>query len=176
MRRFAVLTLICLMVFMVGCGGGGGAQNEQTGNDIIAADTEGEEQTKTEEPQDAQRKPDETPTEEVPTSESKKESVPREYKNALKSAENYLSVMPFSELGLYEQLTSEYGDKYPAEAARYAIENVKVNYKEQALRAALNYLDIMPMSDQELFDQLTSEYGEKYTDEQARYAIDNLPD
>ncbi|MCR6546870.1 Ltp family lipoprotein [Dehalobacterium formicoaceticum] len=105
-----------------------------------------------------------------------KADVPREFKNALKSAQNYVNIMPFSKEGLYDQLTSEYGDQYPAEAAQYAIENVQVDYNEEALEAAKNYQKIMPMSDQELFDQLTSEHGDNYTDSQAQYAIDNLPE
>ena len=124
-----------------------------------------------EEPEVEQKAPKETPT-----PASKEENVPREYKNALKAAQNYLTVMPFSEKGLYDQLTSEHGNKFPADAAQYAIDNLEVDYKAQALKAAKNYLTIMPMSDQELFNQLISEHGDKYTEEQAQYAIDNLPD
>lgn len=109
-------------------------------------------------------------------SESKDADVPREHRNALKSAQNYIDLMPFSEKGLFEQLTSEFGDQYPEDAAKYAIENVVVDYNEEALEAAMNYQELMPMSDQELFEQLTSEYGEQFTEEQARYAIDNLPE
>lgn len=100
--------------------------------------------------------------------------VPRELKNALKSAQNYIDIMPFSEAGLYKQLTSEYGGKFPVEAAQYAIKNVDANYNEEALESAKNYQKVMPMSDQDLFDQLTSEHGEQFTKEQAQYAIDNL--
>lgn len=104
------------------------------------------------------------------------EAVSREFKNALRSAENYITIMAFSEKGLFEQLTSEYGDQYPKDAAQYAMENIEVDYNEQALKAAENYQEIMPMSDKELFEQLTSEYGDQYTKEQAQYAIDNLSD
>ena len=113
--------------------------------------------------------------EETEESEKPKEDdVPREYKNALRSAENYISMMPFSEKGLYDQLTSEAADKYPAEAAQYAIDNIKVDYNEQALKAAQNYLNMMPMSDEQLKQQLMSDAGDKYTEEQAQYAIDHL--
>ena len=112
--------------------------------------------------------------EEEPEPEPEVEEVPREHKNALRAAGNYISLMAFSESGLYEQLTSEYGDGYPAEAAQYAIDNIEVDYNEQALKSAENYLDIMPMSDAELLNQLTSEYGDGFTQEQAQYAIDNL--
>lgn len=103
-----------------------------------------------------------------------KENVPREYQNALKTAEQYIRMTPFSKQHLYEQLTSEYGSKFPKEAAQYAIDNLKVDYKEQALKEAKTYMELMPMSDSELFDQLTSEYGGKYTEEEAQYALDNL--
>lgn len=103
-------------------------------------------------------------------------SVSREHRNALRSAENYLRMMPFSKAGLFEQLTSSYGDDYPEEAAQYAVDNVDTDWNANALKAAENYLDLMPMSDSELYDQLVSEYGDKYTPEQAQYAIDNLDD
>lgn len=108
------------------------------------------------------------------TSSTNTKDIPREYKNALKSAENYIAFSPFSKKGLFQQLTSEHGSKFSKEAAQYAIDNLDVDYKEQALKSAKNYLDFMPMSDGELYDQLTSEHGEQYTAEEAQYAIDNL--
>lgn len=115
--------------------------------------------------------------EETEPEETKQESneVPREHQNALRSAQNYIGIMPFSEKELFHQLTSEYGDNYPEDAAQYAIENVEVDYKEEALESAINYLDIMPMSDQELYNQLISECGDQFTEEQTQYAIDSLP-
>lgn len=111
---------------------------------------------------------------EEPKKEETNKNASREYQNALKMAESYIQTMPFSKQGLYEQLTSEHGSKFPQDAAQYAIDNLKVDYKEQALKAAKNYMDTMPMSDSELYEQLTSEHGEKYTAEEAQYAIDNL--
>ena len=113
--------------------------------------------------------------EEAPKVEAKKdEDVPREYKNALRSAQNYINFAPFSKQGLYDQLTSDAADKYPAEAAQYAIDNLEVDYKEQALKAAKNYLSMMPMSDNDLKAQLMSDAADKFTEEEAQYAIDNL--
>ena len=63
------------------------------------------------------------------------ENVSREYKNALRSAESYLKYSDFSKAKLYDQLTSEYGSKYPADAAQYAIDNVKADWKAEALDA-----------------------------------------
>lgn len=107
--------------------------------------------------------------------DSKEDSdVPREYQNALTSAEMYQETLSMSEEGLRDQLTSPDGDNYPEEAVKYALENIDVDYKEEALASAKVYQDTIPMSDDELFEQLTSDYGDKFTEEQAQYAIDNL--
>ncbi|WP_232179417.1 Ltp family lipoprotein [Mammaliicoccus sciuri] len=102
------------------------------------------------------------------------DDVSREFKNALKSAQDYQEFMPMSKAGLYDQLTSSAGDQYPEDAAQYAIYNLDANYKENALKSAENYQEFMPMSDKELFDQLTSDAGDQYTQEEAQYAIDNI--
>ena len=67
-----------------------------------------------------------TPAPASPAQEEKpaEADVPREYKNALRSAERYLDFSAFSYQGLYDQLTSKYGDKFPPEAAQYAIDNL----------------------------------------------------
>ncbi|MFR4992386.1 MAG: Ltp family lipoprotein [Turicibacter sp.] len=75
---------------------------------------------------------------------------------------------------LYDQLTSEYGEKFSAEAAQYAIDNLDVDYKANALEKAKDYQEMMAMSPSAIYDQLISEYGEKFTAEEAQHAIDNL--
>lgn len=102
------------------------------------------------------------------------DDVSREFKNALKSAQDYQEFMPMSKAGLYDQLTSSAGDQYPEDAAQYAIDNLDADYKENALKSAENYQEFMPMSDKELFDQLTSDAGDQYTQEEAQYAVDNI--
>ena len=106
--------------------------------------------------------------------ESAAHGVSREFSNALKSAEQYNKYTPMSKQGLYDQLTSEYGDKYSAEAAQYAVDNINADWKENACKSAKKYLEITPMSKDELYDQLVSEYGEKYTPEEAQYAVDKV--
>lgn len=107
--------------------------------------------------------------------ETKEEpSVPKEYRNALRSAETYSDMMHMSKQGIFDQLTSEYGDQFDAEAAQYAIDNLDANYNENALKCGENYKKTMYMSKQGIYDQLTSEYGEKFTPEEAQYAIDNI--
>ena len=104
----------------------------------------------------------------------KNNDVPTEYKSALKKAELYANKMNMSKAGVYNQLTSEYGEKFPAEAAQYAIDNLQADWKNNALKKAQTYQNNMSMSTQAIYDQLTSEYGEKFTAEEAQYAIDNL--
>lgn len=94
--------------------------------------------------------------------------VPREHKNALRQAENYLNTMPFSESGLAEQLEFE---EYPQDAIDYAMDNINPDWNDNALRQAQNYLDTMPFSDSDLYDQLIFE---GYSDSQAQHAINNL--
>lgn len=101
-------------------------------------------------------------------------SVPKEYRNALRSAKTYSDMMHMPKQGIYDQLTSEYGDQFDVEAAQYAIDNIKGDYLESALKSAKNYQETMSMSKDAIYDQLTSEYGEKFTVEEAQYAIDNL--
>lgn len=99
-----------------------------------------------------------------------------EEKNALKKAESYSKNMHMSKKGIYEQLTSEYGEAFPAEAAQYAIDNIEADWNENALAKAKSYQSNMSMSKQRIYDQLISEYGEKFTKEEAQYAIDHLDD
>ncbi|WP_236570673.1 Ltp family lipoprotein [Paenibacillus sp. An7] len=104
----------------------------------------------------------------------KEDSVPREYKSALKKAVIYAETMNMSKAGIYNQLTSEYGENFPPEAAQYAIDNIEFDWKEAALKKAKTYAETMNMSNSAVYDQLISEYGEKFTKEEAQYAIDNL--
>ncbi|BBI32669.1 Ltp family lipoprotein [Cohnella abietis] len=110
---------------------------------------------------------------ETPTPAATEKSVPREYRAALKMAESYAETMNMSKAGIYDQLTSEYGENFPKEAAQYAIDNITIDWKKNAQRMAKSYAE-MNMSDADIYDQLISEYGEKFTKEEAQYAIDHL--
>lgn len=97
-----------------------------------------------------------------------------EYTNALRKAETYSKLMHMSKRRIYDQLTSEYGEKFPADAAQYAIDNMTADWNANALEKAKTYQQTMNMSKSAIYDQLTSEYGEKFTNEEAQYAIDHL--
>ena len=80
-------------------------------------------------------------------------------------------MMHMSKQDIYDQLTSEYGEQFSAEAAQYAIDNVVADWNANALEKAKSYEEMMNMSPAAIHDQLTSEYGEKFTEEEADYAI-----
>lgn len=82
--------------------------------------------------------------------------------------------MHMSKAGIYDQLVSEYGEKFTAEEAQYAVDNLEADYKANALAKAKSYQENMSMSPSAIYDQLVSDYGEKFTPEEAQYAIDNL--
>ena len=104
----------------------------------------------------------------------KNDSVSTEYKNALKKAKIYSDTMHMSKRGIYDQLVSEYGEKFPEDAAQYAVDNLDADWNANALAKAKEYQKLMAMSVSAIYDQLTSDYGEKFTAEEAQYAIDNL--
>ena len=107
--------------------------------------------------------------------EPAEDAVPSEWIAALTKAQMYVDTMPFSEQGLYEQLTSEYGEKFSPEAARYALNLVEADWNAEALEAALVYQNDMAMSPDAIHEQLVHPNGNQFTQEQADYAIANLP-
>ena len=105
----------------------------------------------------------------------KKDATPIEYVSALGKATMYANQMHMSKKALYEQLISEYGEQFTEDAADYAVEKVKANWKENALNKAKMYQSQMNMSRKAIYDQLISEYGENFTKEEADYALEHLP-
>lgn len=56
--------------------------------------------------------------------EDKARNVPAEYKSALNQATSYANTMHMSKQGVYDQLVSEYGGKFTAAEADYAIQHL----------------------------------------------------
>lgn len=106
---------------------------------------------------------------------SKGKEPTMEDRSALAKAESYSSIMHMSKAAIYDQLTSSYGEGFPAESAQYAVNHLVADYKKNALEKAKDYQTNMHMSRSAIYDQLTSSYGEKFTAEEAQYAVDNLP-
>ena len=118
-------------------------------------------------------KPKPTPK---PTLKPTEDPTPKEYRNALVKAQLYVDMMYMSKARLHDQLTSPYGEGFSEEAAQYALEHVKADWKYNALMTARNYRDNLNMSAAAIKTQLTSSYGEKFTQEEAQYAMDHLDD
>lgn len=94
--------------------------------------------------------------------------------NAVEKAQSYLSFTGFSRAGLIDQLTSAYGEGFPAEDAEFAVAHLEstgqVDWNTEAVEKAESYLEFTSFSRDGLIDQLTSEYGEQFTYEQAVHA------
>ena len=103
-------------------------------------------------------------------------AVPTEFRSALSQAKSYSDNMHMSKAGLYDQLTSEYGGQFTAEAGQYAIDNVDADWNVNAAESGKSYQKTMSMSPAAIHDQLTSEYGGQFTVEEADYAIAHLND
>lgn len=112
----------------------------------------------------------------APKEEAQEPTVPADFKSALSKAKIYATTLHMSKPGLYEQLTSEYGEMFSAEAAQYAVDNVEADWNGNALAKAKTYQDMMSMSPDAIREQLTSEYGERFTSEEADYALQHLND
>ena len=93
-------------------------------------------------------------------------------KNAVRSANSYLSISGFSRDGLIEQLSSPYGDDYNKDDATAAVDSLSVDWKEEAVKSARQYLGIMGFSCNGLIEQLSANTGDKYTKSQATYGAE----
>ncbi|MFD3387602.1 Ltp family lipoprotein [Ligilactobacillus salivarius] len=108
------------------------------------------------------------------SSESSSKKIPREYVSALIKGQEYADSMYMSKKAVYNQLTSDYGEKFSSDAANYAIANIKANWNKNALHKAKEYQEEQNMSPDAIYDQLTSDYGEQFTPDEANYAIQHL--
>ena len=97
------------------------------------------------------------------------QSLTRPQSNAVRSANQYLSMSGFSRNGLIDQLSSNYGDGYDKADATAAVDSLNVDWNEQATRTATQYLEMSGFSCNGLIDQLSSSAGDKYTKAQATY-------
>jgi hypothetical protein len=92
-------------------------------------------------------------------------------RNALESAQSYLSTEAFSRSGLIDQLHSPYGEGYPKSVAVWAVNHVRANWNAQAVKSARSYLSSSSFSRSGLVQQLHSPYGDGFTLAQAEYGV-----
>ena len=97
------------------------------------------------------------------------QDLTRSQKNAVRSAEQYLSFMPFSRDGLIGQLSSTAGDGYDISDAAVAVDSLSVDWNAQAIKSAEQYLLMMGFSCSGLIEQLSSNAGSQFTPDQATY-------
>jgi hypothetical protein len=89
--------------------------------------------------------------------------------NAVRSAEQYLSIAGFSRDGLINQLSSDAGDGYEISDATVAVDSLNIDWNLEAVKSAKQYLSIAGFSCKGLINQLSSNAGDKYTVDQATY-------
>ncbi|WP_296680241.1 Ltp family lipoprotein [Novosphingobium sp.] len=88
-------------------------------------------------------------------------------KNAVRSAEDYLSASGFSRRGLIEKLSSNEGGGYSLSDATIAVNNMNIDWSENAAKSARQYLSMSDFSCSALIAKLATEAGDKYTETQA---------
>lgn len=114
---FIAIAIFLAIGIISGAGGAGSDDTTTTDNGTTGTEQVSSENQTTEEVTEE--------TTEEPVKDTVKEDIPTEFKSALKKAETYSKMMNMSKAGLYDQLTSEYGEKFTAEEAQYAIDNLE---------------------------------------------------
>jgi hypothetical protein len=89
--------------------------------------------------------------------------------NAVRSAEQYISMSGFSRSGLIRQLSSNAGDGYDIADATVAVDSLNIDWNKEAVRSAKQYLSMSGFSCKGLINQLSSSAGDGYTVSQATY-------
>ncbi len=169
-RKLAGVFIILAALILSACGG-----TTEDATDSTAEDTPATEQTEKTEEEKAEgtEETKETAKEEEVQEQPAKEATPPDksseltlgQRNAIKQAESYLKFTSFSRKGLIEQLEFE---GYSTEEATFAVDYLKVDWKEQAAKKAQEYLDFTSFSRQGLIDQLLFE---GFTREEAEYGV-----
>ena len=155
-------------ISVVACGNNENIQSEKTNIENESVDAEAT-------PEEIQEgAPESVESVDVVETDPTDDNASYEHKSALKKAYAYSELMHMSKAELYNQLTSEHGEKFSAEAAQYAIDTMDVDWNANALEKAKYYSELMHMSKAGIYDHLTSEYGERFTADEAQYAIDNI--
>lgn len=98
-----------------------------------------------------------------------RENLTANQNNAVRSAEQYLSMSGFSRDGLIQQLSSDAGDGYSVVDATAAVDSLSVDWNENAVKSAKQYLGMSGFSCKGLIQQLSSSAGDRYTVDQPTY-------
>ena len=127
---------LIVVIVIVGAVGGGDTEDSNVATESNKVITE-EKSEKVNETSAAEEKDtSEIQSKDIEENTEQDEDVPTEYKSALNKAQSYVDLMNMSKAGLYDQLTSEYGEQFSKDAAKYAVDNVDADWKENALKKA----------------------------------------
>lgn len=88
-------------------------------------------------------------------------------RNAVRAAQQYLSISAFSRNGLIDQLSSSAGSGFDKNDATIAVDSLNVDWNQEAVKSAKQYLQLMGFSCKGLVQQLSSPAGGKFTEKQA---------
>lgn len=157
-KRHKVLTGLLVIIVLIIAGSSAGKKSDSTTNTT----------------NNTKSSSSSTTTSSSPKTETPK--VPAEYKSALAQADSYANNLHLSKQGVYDQLVSDYGGKFSAAAAQYAIDNVKADWNANALAQAKTYQNDLHLSPTAVHDQLVSDSGGKFTQSEADYALQHLND
>ena len=114
--------------------------------------------------------PTETPEERVEREIREfRDSLPIEKRSAIEMAQSYLSTMPFSPSGLYDQLLYE---GFSEEDSQFAIDHLIVDWDEMCYETAVSYIkNVGGFSKKSLIHQLVYD---GFTKKQAKKAVKRL--
>lgn len=105
--------------------------------------------------------------------DTKTENKTVRYEKALIMAQRLSDQSHNSKRNIFLNLTSRMMG-FSDDEAQYAVDNIKVDWRENALLKAISYNRISPWSKKGLYNQLVSRYGEQFTPNEAQYAVDNI--
>ena len=104
------------------------------------------------------------------TTESEDDKESR-FNYALEKARALSDLMHLSKQGIYNELVSPGGEKLKADAAQYAIDHLKTNYKANALTKAQEY-SMDGLDEDEIYNKLVNE--DLFTESEADYAVSHM--
>ncbi|MGN6407944.1 MAG: Ltp family lipoprotein, partial [Curtobacterium sp.] len=136
---------ITSITFAAGLGAAFNSASDSAKQSSVVAETATPAPVAAEESESASPSESAEPSEAASESTEAAPATPVEYTSALVKAESYSEMMHMSKAGIYDQLTSEYGEQFSAEAAQWAIDHVQADWNANALEKAKSYQADMSM-------------------------------
>ena len=159
-KLILILSAVMMVAAMLGCGGkkNNDVEYMNTGDPVLEEKENKEEKVETE-------KEEETEEEQTP-------SVPAEYLMAYATAQRFCDTEYMSEKWIYLNLQKDKYGNYSADAAKYCIDNMDADYKENARKFLEKNKESWSKSENRTYVSLVGEYY--FTEEEAQYAMDHV--